>query len=69
MLEEGNKVRKQYKEKEDQCQKLQDEVTSLRNEVNEKNTTIKKLKYRSSYYENIEAEVISLKEDLENSNK
>jgi len=34
-LEEGNKVRKQYKEKEDQCQMLQDEVTSLRNEIND----------------------------------
>ena len=43
-MEEGNKVRKQYKEKEDQCQKLQDEVTSLRNEVNKRNTTIEKLK-------------------------
>ena len=68
-LEEGNKVRKQFKEKEDQCQKLQDEVTSLRNEVNEKTTTIKRLKDRSSYYESIEAKILSLKEDLEKSNK
>jgi len=68
-LEEGNKVRKKYKEKEDQCQKLQDEVTSLRNEVNEKSTTIKRLKDRSSYYESLEAKILSLKEDLENSNK
>ena len=44
-------------------------MTSLRNEVNEKDTTIKKLKDRSSNYEILEAEVISLKEDLENSNK
>lgn len=65
-MEEGNKVRKQYKEKEDQCQRSQDEVKSLRNEVNEKNITIKRLKDRSSYYESLEAKVISLKEDLEN---
>ena len=26
-LDEGNKIRKKYKEKEDQCQRLQDEVT------------------------------------------
>lgn len=68
-LEEGNKVRKQFKEKEDQCQKLQDEVTSLRNEVKERSTTIKKLRDRSSYYENLEDKILSLKEDLEKSNK
>jgi len=68
-LEEGNKVRKQFKEKEDQCQKLQDEVTSLRNEVNERSTTIKKFRDRSSYYESLEAKILSLKEDLEKSNK
>ena len=43
-LEEGNKVRKVFKDKVVQCQKLQDEVTSLRNEVNERSTTIKKLR-------------------------
>ena len=58
-LEEGNK------EKEGQCQKLQDEVTSLRNEVNKRSTKIKKLKDRSSYYESLEAKILSLKEDLE----
>lgn len=63
-LEEENK-----EEKEDQCQKLQDEVTSLRNEVNERSTTIKKLRDRSSYYESLEAKILSLKEDLEESNK
>ena len=68
-MEEGNKVKKQYKEKEDQCQKLQDEVTSLRNEVSEKSTTIKKLKDRSSYYESLEAKILSLKDYLEKSNK
>ena len=100
-LEEGNKVRKLLKDKEDQCQKLQQEMrckirtqedllnikdstvkaqreknqklqaeaTSLRNEVNEKNTTIKELRDRSSYYESLEAKVLSLKEDLEKSNK
>ena len=68
-LEEGNKIRKQYKEKEDQCQKLQDEVTSLRNEVSENSTTIKKIKDRSSYYESLEAKILSLKEELEKSNK
>ena len=62
-LEEGNK------EKEDQCQKLQDEVTSLKNEVNKRSTTIKKLKDRSTYYESLEAKILSLKEDLEKSNK
>jgi len=62
-LEEGNK------EKEDQCQKFQDEVTSVRNEVNKRSTTIKKLKDRCSYYENLEAKILSLKEDLEKSNK
>ena len=45
-LEEGNKVRKLFKDK---YQKLQDEVTSLRDEVNERSTTIKKLRDRSSY--------------------
>ena len=30
-LQEGNKIRKTYKEKDDQCQRFQDEVTSLRN--------------------------------------
>jgi len=60
-LEEGNKVRKQFKEKEDQCQKLQDEVTSLRNEVNERSITIKRLRDRSSYYESLEANILSLK--------
>ena len=68
-MEEGNKVRKLFKEKENQCQKLQDEVTSLRNEVNERSTTIKKLRGRSSYYESLEATILSLKEDLEESNK
>ena len=67
-LEEGNKVRKQYKEKEYQCQNLQDEVTSFINEVNEKSTIIKRLKDRSRYYESLEAKIISLKEDPENSN-
>jgi len=65
-LEEGNKVRKKYK---DQCQKLQEEVTSLRNEVNKRSTTIKKLKDRSSCYESLEAKILSLKEGLEKSNK
>ena len=104
-LEEGNKVRKLLKDKEYQCQKLQQEVrskirtqedllnikdstakaqrelfmekyqklqaeaTSLRNEVNEKSTTIKKLRDRSSYYERLEATILSLKEDLEESKK
>jgi len=68
-LEEGNKVRKLFKEKEYQCQKLQDEVKSLRNEVNERSTTIKKIIERYSYYESIEAKSLSLKEDLEESNK
>ena len=48
---------------------MQDEVTSLRNELNEKDTTIKKLIERSSYYKSIEDEMVTLKEDLENSNK
>jgi len=64
--EEGSKVRKLFKDK---YQKLQDEVTSPRNEVNEKNTTIKKLRDRSSYYESLEATTLSLKEDLEESKK
>ena len=68
-LEEGNKVRKLLKDKEDQCQKLQHEVTSLRKEVNERSTTIKKLKDRSSYYENLEATILALKGDLEESKK
>ncbi|MCY6525012.1 hypothetical protein, partial [Actinobacillus pleuropneumoniae] len=41
---------------------------SLRNEVNKRSTTIKKLKDRSSYYESLEAKILSLK-DLEKSNK
>ena len=68
-LEEGNKVRRLLKDKEDQCQKLQHEVTSLRKEVNERSTTIKKLRDRSSYYENLEATILSLKGDLEESRK
>ena len=68
-LEEGNKIGKQYKEKEDQCQRLEDEVTSLRNKENEKDTTINELKERTRYCEGLEAEVVSLKEYLENSNK
>jgi len=56
--EEGSKVRKLFKDK---YQKLQDEITSLRNEVNEKSTTIKKLRDRSSYYERLEATILSLK--------
>ena len=68
-LEEGNKVRKLFKDKKDQCQKLQDGVTSLRNEVNERSTTIKKLRDRSSYYESLEVTIRSLKEDLKESNK
>jgi len=68
-LEEGNKVRKQYKEKEDQCQRLQDEVTSLGNEENQKDTTTKEFTERTSYCEGLEAMVVSLKEDLKNSNK
>ena len=58
--------RELFKEK---YQKLQVEATSLRNEVNEKNTTIKKLRDRSSYYESLEATIRSLKEDLEESKK
>src|SRR5271168_495947 len=53
-LEEGNKVRKLLKLFKEKYQKLQDEVTSLRDEVNERSTTIKKLRDRSSYYESLE---------------
>ena len=53
----------------DKYQKLQDEVTSLRNEVIEKNTTIKKLRDRSSNYESLEATTLSLKEELEETKK
>jgi len=63
------KITKQYKQREDQCQRLQDEVTLLRNQVNENVTTTKELKQRTSYYEGLDAEFISLKEDLEKSNK
>ena len=65
-LEVGNKVRKLFMDK---YQKLQDEVTSLRDKVNERTTTIKKLRVRSSYYEILEATIRSLKEDLEESKK
>lgn len=44
-------------------------MASLRNEENEKDTTTKELKERTSYCEGLEAEVVSLKEDLENANK
>ena len=44
-------------------------MSSLRNEVNEKDTTIKKLIERSIYYKSLEVEIVSLKDDLENSNK
>ena len=53
----------------DKYQKLQDEVTSLRNEVIEKNTTIKKLRDRSINYESLEATTLSLKEELEETKK
>jgi len=56
--EEGSKVRKLFKDK---YQKLEDEVTSLRNEVIEKSTKIKKLIDRSNYYERLEAMILSLK--------
>jgi len=65
-IEVENKVRKLFMDK---YQKLQDEVTSLRDEVNERTTTIKKLRDRSSYYESLEATIRSLKEDLEESKK
>jgi len=65
-LKTQQEARKLFKDK---YQKLHDEVTSLRNEVNKKNTTIKKLRDRSSYYEILEATTLSLKEDLEESNK
>ena len=65
-LDEGSKVRKIFKDK---YQKLQNEVTSLRNEVNEKSTTIKELRDRSNYYERLEATILSLKEELEESKK
>jgi len=44
-------------------------VTSLRNEVNKRSTAIKKLKDRSSYYKGIEAMILSLKGNLEKSNR
>ena len=44
-------------------------MKSLRNEVNERSTTIKKLRDRSSYYERLEATILSLKEDLEEPKK
>ena len=48
---------------------MQDEVTSLRDEVNKKNTTIKKFRDISSYYESLEVTIRSLKGDLEESKK
>ena len=45
------------------------EVTSLRNKVNEKDITAKEVKERTSYREGLGVEFVSLKEDLENSNK
>jgi len=44
-------------------------VTSLRSEVHERSTTIKKLRERSSYYESLETTILLLKEDLEEPNK
>ena len=44
-------------------------MTSLRSEVNERSTIIKKLRDRSSYYESLEATIRLLKEDLEESKK
>ena len=44
-------------------------MTSLKNEVNEKDTTTKELIERTSYCEGLEAVVISLKQYLKNSNK
>ena len=44
-------------------------MTSLRNEVNEKDTTTNELIEITSYYQGLESMVVSLKEDLKNSNK
>jgi len=44
-------------------------VILLRNEVNEEDTTTEELIERTSYCEGLEAVVVSLKEDLKNSNK
>jgi len=44
-------------------------VTSLRNEINGKDTTTKEHIERTNYCEGLEGVVISLKEDLKNSNK
>jgi len=44
-------------------------VTSLKNEVNEKDTITKELMERTNYREGLEVVVISIKEDLKNSNK
>ena len=41
-------------------------MISLRNEINDQSIAIKRLQYRSSYYISLEAEILSLKEDLEN---
>lgn len=54
LVARGKKIRKKYKEKEDHCQSLQDEVISLRNQVNENDTTTKELKERTNYCEGIE---------------
>lgn len=60
--EEVSKIRKFFRDKN---QKLRDEVTSLRKEVNQNNTTIKNLRDRSRDYEHLEATTLSLKEELE----
>ena len=44
-------------------------MTSLRNEVNEKDTTTKELIERTRYCEGLGVVVVSLKDDRKNSNK
>lgn len=67
-MEEGRQLeevmRKQYKEKEDQYQRLEDELRKKRSQLEEtkkteKYPTIKELKKRISYYKGLEAKINS----------
>lgn len=80
-LKEGKKIeegmRKQYKEREYECQSLEDKVASLRNKlqnlqeekINEEDEIIKVIIERTNYCEGLEVEIISIKFDLEKSTK
>lgn len=69
-LNEG--IKKQYEEKEDQCQRIEDELKNKNSQLQEAtkiDATIKELRDRTNYCVGLETTNMSLKSVLENSNK